>query len=1016
MNNYIYNYEFKKRFYITVVKNNIPILWLLICGVSFSSFGQMPSNFQDNDYASGFNGVNGITFDSNGTMYVWEKEGRVKIRNSNGTWSTFIDISEEVDPVGDHGLKGFVLDPDFMSNGYFYLMYEVDRHHLLYYGTNSYNPNSNGWAQATIGRITRYTALASTNFTTVDLLSRFILLGTGFGDGIPIVHETHGVGSLIFGTDGTLIASCGESSTYNGTDAGYAPDTYYQQALQDGILKNDDPNTPDVNENDNVGSWRAQMKTSLSGKIIRIDPATGEGIASNPFYDASDPRSAASRVWAFGFRNPFRITLKPNTGEHLPSMGNPGVIYVGDVGSYLREELDVVTAGGQNFGWPRFEGIIESNNPIVQYPYNRSTEFSQSFTHRRAAFDYRTTNSIALAYVNNTVRQIGTTASNAIPGITFYGNSSTAGIFYQGDNFPATYKGRYFHGDFAGQWIHAFTMDSQDELSRMDSFQPNAPTVTCMAEDPINGYLYYVSYAGNIREIKYDAGNQPPKAVATQSVTYGVKPLSVQFDGSQSSDPENSVLTYLWDFGDGSATSTSANPSHVFTTLSETPTFFNVVLTVKDNTEQTNTTNLLVSVNNTPPKIDSTNIDNIYTFDNTVPVTIFLEPYASDDETASNLLQYKWEPILHHDNHIHPESVSTNRFSTAYISPLPCDGHLYYYEIKLTVTDLQGLSTTFTRNIYPACTGVDVQSPTVPNNLLVSQINTTSLFLTWDASTDNYAIANYEIFINGVKIGESQNANFSVIGLQPATNYSFTVRTKDGTGNYSAQSSTVNATTTSQNFQDELIYGDGLNTNWNNFSTVTALDLLNTDGNFLGVSSIKIDGQTASEELNFRHYLSALNTLDYAAGVSFWVYGTGTSPVQMQVQTLSTNEGGASTSVPVTVQAGKWTPVTVDWNALGNPQSVRRVIIRMTNALGESVYIDELKLTACPIVESVKAGNWDDISVWSCGKIPSALDSVRINAPHTVTIMNGNSANVRFLELLGTLNTEQNSGFNVKSF
>jgi len=44
-------------------------------------------------------------------------------------------------------------------------------------------------------------------------------------------------------------------------------------------------------------------------------------------------------------------------GSHNPANGEPGILYVGGVGWYLREELNIVRAGGENFGWPLFEGL-----------------------------------------------------------------------------------------------------------------------------------------------------------------------------------------------------------------------------------------------------------------------------------------------------------------------------------------------------------------------------------------------------------------------------------------------------------------------------------------------------------------------------------------------------------------------------------------------------------------------------------------------------------------------------------
>uniref|UniRef100_UPI002495975D PKD domain-containing protein n=1 Tax=Cellulophaga baltica TaxID=76594 RepID=UPI002495975D len=70
-----------------------------------------------------------------------------------------------------------------------------------------------------------------------------------------------------------------------------------------------------------------------------------------------------------------------------------------------------------------------------------------------------------------------------------------------------------------------------------------------------------------------------PTAVASSDVTSGEASLAVQFTGDTSSDPDaGDILTYAWDFGDGT-TATTANPSHTFTTGG----IYIVTLTVTDN-------------------------------------------------------------------------------------------------------------------------------------------------------------------------------------------------------------------------------------------------------------------------------------------------------------------------------------------------------------------------------------------------------------------------------------------------
>jgi glucose/arabinose dehydrogenase len=169
----------------------------------------------------------GMTFDSTGRTYVWERTGRIWFQEYQSTsWSLLLNISDEVGAWGDYGLVGFALDPNFRSNGRIYLLYCVDRHHLLNAGTPAYNPASDSYFAATIGRLTRYTARASDGFQSVDPSSRTILIGETRQSGIPLLHDSHGVGTLLFGTDGTLLVSTGDGASYTSVDVGSAPETF----------------------------------------------------------------------------------------------------------------------------------------------------------------------------------------------------------------------------------------------------------------------------------------------------------------------------------------------------------------------------------------------------------------------------------------------------------------------------------------------------------------------------------------------------------------------------------------------------------------------------------------------------------------------------------------------------------------------------------------------------------------------------------------------------------------------
>jgi PKD repeat protein len=87
--------------------------------------------------------------------------------------------------------------------------------------------------------------------------------------------------------------------------------------------------------------------------------------------------------------------------------------------------------------------------------------------------------------------------------------------------------------------------------------------------------------------IDRNAVNQPPVAAFTSS-TNG---LTASFDGTGSSDPDGSVSSYAWDFGDGS-TGSGATPSHAYPVAGD----YSVILTVTDNLGSATSVTHVVSV------------------------------------------------------------------------------------------------------------------------------------------------------------------------------------------------------------------------------------------------------------------------------------------------------------------------------------------------------------------------------------------------------------------------------------
>ncbi len=693
----------------------------------------LPPGFAEQTIGTGWTDPVGVAIDPSpqgaDRLYVWERAGRVWIvENGVKLAVPLIDLHDEVAAWGDHGMLGFALHPNFQESGFIYLFYVVDRHHLLNAGTPGYDPATNEDYAATIGRITRYTARASDGFHSVDPASRVVLLGESKTTGIPIAHLSHGVGQLVFGSDGTLLASCGESANFFEVDNGSNPAlSYAMQALADGILR----------PKENVGAFRAQLVDSLSGKILRLDPGTGDGVASNPFFDPVQPRAARSRVWALGFRNPYRFTVQPETGGHDPAEGDPGVILLGDVGWGAWEEIDVIDGPGKNCGWPLFEGLtshasfevaapgnLDAPNPLGGYfnfhnlhvqetlgtpswpnpldPAQQIPASVERFMHHRPVIDaahFTPAGPARAAVFNETTAgeiQIGAPGS-PVAGSQFGASASTGGVVYTGTDFPEIYHHAYFHADYGRGWIKAILLDGNHRPTQILDFAEGGAPVF-LTTHPTQGALYVVDYSdATVRKIIYaPGGNRPPKAAATADVNLGPSPLAVIFSSAGSVDPDGLPLAYLWNFGDGS-TSTAATPTHVFTTPN--PQRFDVTLTVTDAANATSQASLAIFVNHILPQVEI-----LSPVDGTKYPITGATNYALTrrvTEVPGHPTTTQWRVFLHHNEHEHGEPPIFANEAIALISPAHSTTETYYYRVQLTVTDDLGATVQREVRLFP---------------------------------------------------------------------------------------------------------------------------------------------------------------------------------------------------------------------------------------------------------------------------------------------------------------------------
>jgi len=190
-------------------------------------------------------------------MLVAEKRGVVWVVQGGAVRPTPLWSAErEVLANGDRGLVGIAVDPRYAANHRVYFFYTVD-------------PDSNGQDDnvAAFTRLVRYQTSAGDS-NVVDPATRTVLLGKTWSDGPLSPTLSHAVDCLRFGADGSLLVTHGDGSHFDQPDTGHLDPDSFLPGRGDTLA--------------DLGSFRAQYLNTMSGKLLRINPETGNGYASNP--------------------------------------------------------------------------------------------------------------------------------------------------------------------------------------------------------------------------------------------------------------------------------------------------------------------------------------------------------------------------------------------------------------------------------------------------------------------------------------------------------------------------------------------------------------------------------------------------------------------------------------------------------------------------------------------------------------------------------------------------------------
>ena len=574
-------------------------------------------------------------------MLVAEKGGRLWLVENDHKKNLVIDVSLETLTPIDRGLLAVALDPHFAQNGFVYLLLVVD-------------PNADGVdsERESFARLVRVTTAFDPQGRLLSIAgSRVELIGRTWASGIPSCHFSHSVGSMRFLSDGSLVLSTGDGASYDGVDAGgVTPDCFGPGKFA---------------ADQDIGAFRSQYIASYSGKILRIDPATGLGLPDNPFF-TGDPTAVASRVWARGLRNPFRFTKVDGSGPRE-------TLIVGDVGWERWEEIDRVR-GGENFGWPCFEG------PNVQYYYGGLSSPTgcppaASVTFPLIAIDH--SDSTALGFT-----------SNCIAGLAFY----------HGALYPPLWHDKLFFCDYALGWIRCAELDSHLDLVRIDDFARDLEGPIDLEVDPSNGDLLFIElHANTVERLRYVGSNLPPVIQATVEPHFGVLPLSVRMQASGSYSPSHDALDFSWSFDDG----TSSRLPDVVKVYTDAI-VRHVRLTVTDEHQRTATQGFLVTPGNRPPILMHVMppAGTIY-HDGDV---VRLRAVARDleDDPLGIPLSATWNVDLVHDHHEHPGFATIHALVGQFV--FQSQGPGTNFRATLTVEDSSGLPTVVSFPLYDAAT------------------------------------------------------------------------------------------------------------------------------------------------------------------------------------------------------------------------------------------------------------------------------------------------------------------------
>lgn len=273
----------------------------------------------------------------------------------------------------------------------------------------------------------------------------------------------------------------------------------------------------------------------------------------------------------------------------------------------------------------------------------------------------------------------------------------------------------------------------------------------------------------------------------------------------------------------------------------------------------------------------------------------------------------------------------------------------------------------------------DTSSPSQPANLTSTSITTTTIGLSWSASTDNVGVISYDVYMDGVLKSNVSSTTATIEGLTAATTYAFYVVAKDNAGNISANSLTLNvATATIQdvssptaptNLEATNITSSGLTLSW-----VASTDDIGVTG-----YDVYVDGV-------FK--IASTNTNAAIGGLT----GSTTYSLTVRAKDSVGNESAASAPLGITTISSEFTEAIIQ-QTYEAPYTASSGYI--TNASSSTPSAFTATTEATKVVEiTINGSGVFDLYRWTTGSAKTFLGSVSVPLPNAIVTVKNLSLNL----------------------